>query len=101
VAVTWISSFRISRVRCDSAVFTVIPDSSAVAFEQTAAAQSVSGTIAWVEKTSFTLTVGAGHATTNLGHQFQDSPPNSKTFQIDKNATIDGKLKVGATAELA
>ena len=36
-------------------------------------AQSVSGKIASVEKTSFTLTIGPGHAVTNPGHQFQES----------------------------
>jgi hypothetical protein len=70
------------------------------AHEQTAAAQSVSGKIASVEKTSFTLTVGGGHAMTNPGHQFQDSATKSMTFQIDKNTTVDGKLKVGANADV-
>jgi predicted 3-demethylubiquinone-9 3-methyltransferase (glyoxalase superfamily) len=68
--------------------------------EQTAAAQSVSGKIASVEKTSFTLTVEPGHAMTKSGQQFQDSAMKSMTFQIDKNTTIDGKLKVGATADV-
>lgn len=71
-----------------------------VTHEQTAAAQSVSGKIASVEKTSFTLTVGAGHAMANPGQQFQDSATKSMTFQIDKNTTVDGKLKVGANADV-
>ncbi len=72
-----------------------------VTHEQTAAAaQSVSGKIASVEKTSFTLTIGPGHAVTNPGHKFQDSSAKSMTFQIDKNTTVDGKLKVGANAEV-
>jgi len=50
----WISCFCISRARFDSAVFTAIPNSTPISFEQTAAAQSVSGKIASVEKTSFT-----------------------------------------------
>jgi hypothetical protein len=68
--------------------------------EQTAKAQSVSGKIASVEKTSFTLTVGPGHETTHPGHQLQDLSAKSMTFQIDKNTTVDGKLQVGADAEV-
>ena len=68
--------------------------------EQTAAAQSVTGKIASVEKTSFTLTIGAGHEMSNPGHQLQESSPKSMTFQIDKNTTVDGKLQVGANAEV-
>jgi predicted 3-demethylubiquinone-9 3-methyltransferase (glyoxalase superfamily) len=71
-----------------------------VTHEQTAAAQSVSGKIASVEKTSFTLTVAPGHAMTNPGNQFQDSSAKTMTFQIDKNTTVDGKLKVGANADV-
>lgn len=71
-----------------------------VNYEQTAAAQSVSGKIASVEKTSFTLTVAPGHAMANPGHQLQDSSAKSMTFQIDKNTTVDGKLKVGANADV-
>lgn len=71
-----------------------------VTHEQTAAAQSVSGKIASVEKTSFTLTVAPGHAMTNPGNQLQDSSAKTMTFQIDKNTTVDGKLKVGANADV-
>jgi predicted 3-demethylubiquinone-9 3-methyltransferase (glyoxalase superfamily) len=70
-----------------------------VTHEQTAAAQSVSGKIASVEKTSFTLTIAPGHAM-NPGNQFQDSSAKTMTFQIDKNTTVDGKLKVGANADV-
>ena len=68
--------------------------------EQTAAAQSVTGKIASVEKTSFTLTIGAGHEMSNPGHQLQESSPKSMTFQIDKNTTVDGQLQVGANADV-
>jgi len=60
--------------------------------------QSVSGKIASVDKTSFTLTVGAG--STNRELQQQEAAPKSMSFQIDKNTTIDGKLKVGASADV-
>ena len=96
----WISCSCISRVRCDFAVLTIIPNSTPISFEQTAAAQSVSGKIASVEKTSFTPTVGAGYAMSNPGHQLQESSPKSMTFRIDKNTTVDGKLQVGAKAEV-
>lgn len=63
--------------------------------------QSVSGKIASVDKSSFTLTVGA--ARTSGGSQnLQQDPAASKTlaFQIDKNTTIEGSLKVGANADV-
>ncbi len=36
----------------------------------------------------------------NLGQQLQDSSPKTMTFQIDKNTTVDGKLQVGANADV-
>jgi hypothetical protein len=36
----------------------------------------------------------------NLGQQLQETPQKSMTFQIDKNTTVDGKLKVGANADV-
>ena len=59
--------------------------------------QSVSGKIASVEKTSFTLTVGQSQ-TQNL--QQDPSTTKTMTFMIDKNTTIDGSLKVGASADV-
>src|SRR5437660_8465787 len=59
--------------------------------------QSVSGKIASVEKTSFTLTVGQSQ-TQNL--QQDPNSPKTMTFMIDKNTTIDGSLKVGASADV-
>ena len=63
-----------------------------------AQSQSVSGKIASVEKSSFTLTIGAGSS--NQGQQFQQSAAKTMNFLLDKNTTIDGKLKVGATADV-
>jgi hypothetical protein len=75
------------------------PVTFGVSSEQAAAqAQSVSGKIASVEKTSFTLTVGAGSS--NLGQQLQGTSPKTMQFLVDKNTTIDGQLKVGAAADV-
>jgi hypothetical protein len=69
--------------------------------EQTAAAtQSVSGKIAEVQKTSFTLTIGPSHSMSNQGHELQEPTQRSMTFLIDKNTTVDGKLQVGANADV-
>jgi len=68
--------------------------------EQTpAATQSVSGKIASVAKDSFTLTVASNQ--TSAGQQLaQQAEPKTMTFSIDKNTTIEGKLKVNANAEV-
>ena len=56
---------------------------------------TVSGKIASVQSNSFTLTVSS------TTHQISQTPaPKTMTFQIDKNTTIDGKLKVNATADV-
>ena len=61
--------------------------------------QSVSGTIASVDKTSFTLNVTSSQSP--KGHAFvQDAAPKTMTFQIDKNTTVDGTLKVSANADV-
>lgn len=68
--------------------------------EQTpAATQSVSGKIASVAKDSFTLTV-AGSQTSPGQQLLQQAEPKTMTFHIDKNTAIEGKLKVGANAEV-
>jgi Cu/Ag efflux protein CusF len=60
--------------------------------------QSVSGKITSVDRSSFTLAI----ATTGTGQQFQDGATSPKTmsFTIDQNTTIDGRLKVGSTADV-
>lgn len=66
--------------------------------QQTPAGQlSVSGKITAVAKDSFTLAVAG-----QTGQQFaQEAPrPKSMTFVIDKNTTIEGKLKVNANADV-
>jgi hypothetical protein len=71
-----------------------------VTHAQTAAAQSVTGKIAEVQKNSFTLSIGPSHTVSSAGQELQEPAQKSMTFQIDKNTTVDGKLQVGATAEV-
>src|SRR5260370_29892593 len=63
--------------------------------------QSVSGKIASVEKNSFTLTVGQSQTST-AGQNVRQDPAGPKTmvFQLDKNTTIEGSLKVGSHTDL-
>jgi hypothetical protein len=60
--------------------------------------QSVTGTIAAVGRHSFTLTLGTTGGVP--GESMQQTAPKSMTFMIDKNTTVDGKLKVGASADV-
>jgi len=76
-------------------------DAQPTATAQTSAPQlSVSGKITAVGKDSFTLAVAAGQ--TSSGQQFAQEAPKAKsmTFVIDKNTTIEGKLKVNANADV-
>ena len=69
--------------------------------QDSAQTQSVSGKIASVGKTSFTLTVASTHMLDQLQTTPAQEPTDkSMTFMIDKNTTIDGKLKVGANADV-
>ena len=63
--------------------------------------QSVSGKVASVEKNSFTLTVGQSQ-TSSASPNLQQDPasPKTMTFQVDKNTTIEGSLRVGASADV-
>jgi hypothetical protein len=67
---------------------------------QTTAAQSVSGKIAEVQKTTFTLSIGPSHTASRMDQDLQEPTQKSMTFQIDKNTTVDGKLQVGANADV-
>ena len=60
-------------------------------------AQSVTGTIASVGKKSFTLTIAS--AISNQPPS-QQTNPKSMIFLMDKNTTIDGQLRVGASANV-
>jgi hypothetical protein len=69
--------------------------------KQTAAqTQSVSGKIASVEKTSFTLTVASDRMSGQSQEPRSNSAAKTMAFQVDKNTTIDGKLQVGANADV-
>lgn len=57
--------------------------------------QSVSGKIASVDQNSFTLTVGSGVSTDQAA-----AAASTMSFTIDKNTTVDGKLKVGSAADV-
>jgi hypothetical protein len=61
--------------------------------------QSVSGNITTVARDSFTLTTTGG---TPKGLNFAQVDSTSRTmmFVIDQNTTIDGKLQVGANADV-
>jgi len=52
-----------------------------------------------VEKNSFTLAVGQSQTSS---HALEQDPANPKTmnFLINKNTTIEGSLKVGASADV-
>ncbi len=73
------------------------PKNAPAAQEQQAQTQSVSGKIASVDKSSFTLTVGSA---ASPGQQMSQTTPKTMTFMIDKNTTVDGKLQVGANADV-
>ena len=58
-------------------------------------AQSVSGKIASVDQNSFTLTVASKSSVSQ-----DPSASSTMSFTIDKNTTVDGKLKVGSSADV-
>lgn len=76
------------------------PSTTPTHAQTAAAAQSVSGKIAEVQKTSFTLSIGPSHTVSSVSQESQAPTQKSMTFQIDKNTTVDGKLKVGASADV-
>jgi Cu/Ag efflux protein CusF len=104
IGLTCVASFALT-----FAVWTATPGSgNALAAEtvtnaQTAQApatpQSISGKIASVDKSSFTLTVASG-SISDVTISESQSAAKSMTFQVDQNTTIDGKLKVGANADV-
>jgi Cu/Ag efflux protein CusF len=65
--------------------------------QQAPQAQTVSGKIASVDKSSFTLTVSS-----STSKQMSNEAAGAKTmqFQVDKNTTIEGQLQVGANADV-
>jgi hypothetical protein len=75
-------------------------DSDVTASQDVAQVQSASGKIASVQTDSFTLEMT--ESAPGAGQNFvQDkSQTKSVSFVIDKNKTVDGKLKVGANADV-
>jgi hypothetical protein len=63
-----------------------------------AQAQTVSGKIASVDKSSFSLNVTSGGKEQHVTNEA--AGPKTMTFQIDKNTTVDGQLQVGANADV-
>ena len=69
-------------------------------FPQAAAqTMSASGTISAVDKESFTITLPPMQKGGSVSVSQQDAP-KSMTFTVDKNTTIEGKLLVGANADV-
>ena len=68
--------------------------------QDAAQAQTAAGKIASVETNSFTLemTEGALSAAQNLAQD--KTQTKTMSFVIDKNTTVDGKLKVGSNADV-
>ena len=104
IVVTCLASFALA-----AALWVFAPASSNAAAATTAqtaqtpaAAQSVSGKIASIEKNSFTLTVGSEPKSNVSENTAAQAGQSAKTmnFQIDSNTTLDGKLKVGANADV-
>jgi hypothetical protein len=71
---------------------------AAPAQQTTPQTQSVSGKIASVDQNSFTLTVASRSSVSQ--DQQQPSASSTMSFTIDKNTTVDGKLKVGSSADV-
>lgn len=68
--------------------------------QATAQTQTVSGKIASVDRSSFTLTVGSGIEQSATDPSSSSQSARSMTFQIDKNTTVEGTLKVGSNADV-
>jgi Cu/Ag efflux protein CusF len=90
------ATFSLILVAAASAIppATQAPTSGAQAAAQT---QSASGTISAVDKDSFTITLAPSK---NMVAANPQDAPKSMTFVVDKNTTIEGKLKVGANADV-
>jgi hypothetical protein len=62
--------------------------------------KSASGTISKVEETSFTIAVPPSPTVKSSGPSAQEDTPKTMIFQVDKNTIIDGKLEIGANADV-
>jgi hypothetical protein len=75
------------------------PSSKAEMPGQSVQLQSASGQIATVSRNSFTLTT-TGNATQGEAFAQVDNTSKTMLFVIDDNTTVDGKLTVGANADV-
>lgn len=75
------------------------PSSSKAVPAQSVQLQSASGQIATVSRNAFTLTT-TGSATQGEAFAQVDSTSKTMMFVIDDNTTVDGKLTVGANADV-
>ena len=93
IGVSALASLALASVLC------VLPShaqNNNTAKAQTSAARSVSGKVASVGKSSFTLTL----ASEKISLSAEPQTAKSMTFQVDNNTTIEGKLQVGANADV-
>jgi hypothetical protein len=75
-----------------------LADSGSSSVEQsTEQSQSVSGIIAAFHDKSLTLTVASAISATGAS---QETTPKSINFVVDKNTTVDGRIRVGASADV-
>jgi hypothetical protein len=86
---------------CSFAVASPSRDQRAVATtprfqEQTAQVESASGRITSVEGNTFTLELPQNPGTRN----FQQDAQKVMTFTVDQNTTVEGKIEVGAKADV-
>jgi Cu/Ag efflux protein CusF len=72
---------------------------AAQAQQATPQTQSVSGKIASIDQSSFTITVGSGSSITQDA-QKPAAASSTMTFAVDKNTTVEGSMKVGSTADV-
>ena len=70
-----------------------------IAVQAAAQTQSAYGTISAVDKSTFTITLPPTPPV-SMASVAQQDPPKSMTFVVDKNTTIEGKLRVGANADV-
>jgi hypothetical protein len=69
--------------------------------QPSAQSQTVSGKIASVDKSSFSINVTSSGSANQEQHLANSAGgPKTMSFQIDKNTTVDGQLQVGANADV-
>ena len=92
------TTFSLILVAAVSAIPPATQVPTGAAAQAAAQTQSASGTISAVDKDSFTIILAPSKNIAAVSST-QDAP-KSMTFVVDKNTTIEGKLKVGANADV-